>query len=499
MLKKAIIYLRVSTEEQAEKGFSLQAQRDECLKKAKELGCIEIMEYCDEGVSGSLLERPMLLNSLEEMKERSIDYFICFDPSRLSRNVSHQLILIDNIKKSGVKLIFAQSSYEDTAEGRFQLTIMAAVDEYERARLKIRTELGKRTKANQKLLTHNPNIYGYRFDKESDTLSIYEEQAGIVRQIFDWMLYEGMGPASIADRLNEIGIPSMRGKQWSRVSTNRVLNNYSYTGTLYIRRYDTRDYSLNKYKKKNEKSHIIEKPKDQWIAIEIPSIIDEDTWQKTKKILNKSKRLFKNRSKYEYLLTGILRCGDCGGTMYGKTSSGKTYYCCINKYNYKLEAVRRCNSRLLNAEKLEKQVWNKVKACFLNKKEVEKALDNLLYNKEELQKESQKKDESMHQLILERKNIITLFQRSYINEEELKTRLKVIEDKIKYLNNMYKTVLPLGNIDIGKTISLIDEHLSSITVQDKNKILHKLINEIKVNGTQITLLMNISSSFLKEM
>ena len=282
-MSKAIIYLRVSTEEQAEKGFSLQAQRDECLKKAEELNCNEIFEFCDEGASGSILERPKLLNALEAIKQNSVSYFICYDPSRLSRNVSHQLILIDNIKKNHVKLIFVRSSYEDTAEGRFQLIIMAAVDEYERARLKIRTELGKRTKANQKLLTHNPNIYGYKFDKQTDTMLINEEQSKIVAQMYNWLLNDMLGPSQITKKLNELCI-----------TVDRILRNYSYTGTLYIRRYDTRDYSLNKFKRKDEKIQISEKPKDQWIGIEIPAIINRDTWKKAIFLLDKSKRIHKS-------------------------------------------------------------------------------------------------------------------------------------------------------------------------------------------------------------
>ena len=70
--------------------------------------------------------------------------------------------------------------------------------------------------------------------------------------------------------------------------------NYSYTGTLYIRRYDTRDYSLNKFKRKDEKIQISEKPKDQWIGIEIPAIINRDTWKKAIFLLDKSKRIHKS-------------------------------------------------------------------------------------------------------------------------------------------------------------------------------------------------------------
>lgn len=164
----ALVYLRVSTEEQAEKGYSIQVQRTEGVNKAVELGCSKenIYVFSDEGVSGAFLERPQLMAALDMIKkrEKDIKYFICYDSSRLSRNAAHQLIIVDEIKKSGTQLIFLKNNYQDNAEGRFQLTVMAAVDEYERARLKLRTEMGKRAKANQHMLTHHPGIYGYYFD-----------------------------------------------------------------------------------------------------------------------------------------------------------------------------------------------------------------------------------------------------------------------------------------------------------------------------------------------
>ena len=172
----ALVYLRVSTEDQAEKGYSIQAQRTEGINKAIELGCSpeNIHVFADEGVSGAILERPQLMAALDMIRKRdnNIRYFICYDSSRLSRNASHQLIIVDEIKKREVQLIFLKNSYQDNAEGRFQLTVMAAVDEYERARLKLRTEMGKRAKASQHKLTHNPGLYGYDFDPKTDTLSI---------------------------------------------------------------------------------------------------------------------------------------------------------------------------------------------------------------------------------------------------------------------------------------------------------------------------------------
>jgi site-specific DNA recombinase len=496
-MSKAIIYLRVSTEEQAEKGFSLQAQREECLQKLKELNCDEMLEFCDEGVSGSILERPMLLNALETMKQCTIEYFICYDPSRLSRNVSHQLILIDNIKKFGAKLIFVRSSYEDTAEGRFQLTIMAAVDEYERARLKIRTELGKRTKANQKLLTHNPNIYGYKFDMQSDTLHIDEEQSKVVKLMFNWLLLDKLSPAEITDKLNELSIPSMRGKLWNRVTVNRILRNYSYTGTLYIRRYDTKDYRLNKFKKKGEKIKISEKPKDQWIDIEIPAIISKSTWENAILLMNRSKRIYKRRNNQKYLLSGLLTCGICGGTLFGKSimKNNKTanrYYCCINKYNYDKEESARCSSKLYKADELEIAIWEKIRPWIINKEEIKKSLVNISFIKEDKNyiDKCTYANHLITQALKEKEKIIMLFQKDAIEENELDIKLMEIDNRIEAAKNLEKEAYDLQpdmNADRHELFNLIDSNMDKMPITFKNKILRTLIKEIKIKNYQLIL------------
>lgn len=494
-MSRAIIYLRVSTEEQAEKGFSIQAQREECMKKAQELGCYDVKEYLDEGISGSILERPMLINALDDMKYNKIDFLISFDSSRLSRNVSHQLILIDTIKKYGARLVFVRTSYEDTAEGRFQITIMAAVDEYERAKLKIRTELGKRTKAKQKLLTHNPGLYGYSFNKDTDLLTINENQAQILRMMYNWLLENRIGPAEIAKKLNNMGIPSMRKKQWSRVSVNRMLNNFSYTGTLYIRRYDTRDYKLNKYKKKGEKVSIREKPRDQWIPIEIPAIIELNTWQKAKLQLNKAKRAYKKGEKEQFLLSGLLRCKNCGGTIFGRSTNKNgilqnKYYCCINKYNYTKSKEDRCTSQLYKAEEIENCIWNTVKSWILNENQISKILDKkLTSNTININKKTIK--QLLQQAEGEKQNIITLYQKNIIDENQLDNRLAATMKIINNLRREDEQVIELKNnkseVEIDKVIEKINLYLESIDTLNKNKLLHIIIKEIIINNNSITI------------
>jgi len=502
-MKKAIVYLRVSTEEQAEKGFSIPAQREECIRMALQLGCSEkdIYVFSDEGVSGSVIERPRLMASLELLRKGGIDYYITMDTSRLSRNVSHQLMLVDEIKKSGTDLIFIRNNYQDNPEGRFQITIMAAVDEYERARLKLRTEMGKRAKAKQHLLTHNPGIYGYSFDVKSDSLYINEEQARIIRLMYDWLIEEDMGASEISDRLNEIGIPSPRMKLWNRVTVRRILSNRSYTGTLYIRRYDTREYHLNKYKKPGEKVKVSERPRDEWIDIGIPQIIDESTWEKAQCILKKRKRKAEvNGNNAEYMLSSLLTCARCGSRLHGKhvKSSGKDYiyYMCSGRSSEKC-----CDLSLINRDELERIVWECIKkriieslrrGCSINgifekvKAFIRQCEEMLLYELENAK--------------AERLRLITIYQKGYIMEEEMQNKLCILDERIRDLETSLeekRNSKTYSNDNINKIFDSkniynnIEELLNQTDEKSRKHIISSLLVNIKVNEEELIIISRI--------
>lgn len=497
----ALVYLRVSTEEQAEKGYSIQAQRKEGVNKAIELGCSpeNIHVFGDEGVSGAVLERPQLMAALDMIKKKdnNIKYFICYDSSRLSRNAAHQLIIIDEIKKREVQLIFIKNSYQDNAEGRFQLTVMAAVDEYERARLKLRTEMGKRAKACLHKLTHNPGLYGYDFDPKTDTLSINEDHAQNLKLIFELLIEEHKGPAEIAEKLNTSEIPSPRLKQWNRVTVRRILSNPSYLGILYIRRYDTRDCHLNKYKKKGEKIKVKEKPQNEWVPIQIPQIINSDVWEKAQNILKKSKHSRNKSDRSDFLLTPLLRCGICGSAMNGKSivkdNSIYRYYICTEKYKDKKE--EKCKAMLIRADDIEKAIWEHLyrSICFFTSKEVdiEKIITEYISDKENNIKNIFSKKEKAKN---EKQRIITMFQKGYINEDEMSRKLDSHEKKLTNLNidavreNEYDAYFLER---IKKECSeenipyIMKDILNKLDTRDKKRILGFLVSEITVTDNLV--------------
>jgi site-specific DNA recombinase len=490
--------VRVSTEEQAERGFSIQAQKEECTKKAIELGCDEsnIIVFADEGISGSILERPALISALSLLKTDSeIKFLICLDSSRLSRNVSHQLIIVDEIKKSETQLIFIKTSYEDTPEGRFQLTVMSAVDEYERARFRFRSELGKRAKASKKLLTHSPGLYGYDYNKDTDLLSINEDEAKNIRLMYRWAIDEQIGPNAIAQRLNDLGVPTKKNKLWQKTTVKRILNNTAYKGTLYIRRYDAADVKLNKYKEAADKAKRKERPQEEWIGVNVPTIIDEDTWNIVQELMTNAKRKWRNYSQSEYLLSALCRCGLCGSTMHGNLVTSKSkkfrYYVCTAR-SPGIIGTEKCALSSTNADTLEHLVWDKVVAWLKNpdelEKEIKSGLPDDIGEKEQRLKEL---ETDISNLIKEKDRVATMFQKSLIDELSAEKRLKEInirDTTLKQLQlSLYNEInaFSISNQEltgIRDIANRVVDMLDKLNFEDKYSIVRSLLEEVIVTN-----------------
>ncbi len=495
---KAIIYLRVSTEEQAEKGFSIQGQREECTRKASEQGCTETLEFCDEGVSGSVLERPELIAAFNRMDEGDISYFVCYDCSRLSRNVSHQLIIVDEIKKQKVQLVFVKNTYEDSPEGRFQLTVMSAVDEYERARLRFRCELGKRIKANQGKLTHSPGLYGYDFDKDTDTLHINDGEARIIRMMYHMLTIDGIGPHSIAARLNDMGIPSPKNKLWQKTTVKRILNNTAYRGTLFIRRYDSKDVKLNKYKPPEERVSVKERPREEWVPVAVNGIIDEEVWDEAQDILANARRLWRSCSKADYLLSTLIRCGKCGLTVHGNLITNRNkkhrYYVCTGR-SPGVDGKEKCSLGFINADQLEEIIWNKI-AAWLNKpEELEKEIqDGLPDDLEEKQKRLEELDKELDKLVKEKERAATMFQKGLIDELSVEKRLKEINARsstLKQLQQFLSNEINSGGLssrelsEIKEIAGVVANTLDKLEFKDRYEIVRSLIEAVIITDETV--------------
>lgn len=354
MSKNVAIYARVSTDLQAEQGYSLQTQIDACTNRAHELGAQTIKNYIDDGYSGSYIERPAMDSLREALRSNVYDTVICYDPDRLSRNLSHQLIITDDIDRAGAKLVFVSVQFEQSPEGRLFYAIRGAISGYEREKIRERTMRGKRGKLKAGKVITDSHVYGYDFNKETSQYVVNPYEADVIHKIYHWYLVEQIGGGDvIAQRLEDEGIPSPTGKTtWSSTTVRKILRREMYTGKYYTQTY---------YHKKNgpNKETRIPRDKADWIAMTVDPIINQETHIAACELMDK-KRTYKLNRKINtqpYLLQGLLVCGNCGNKMSVITRKQiSKYYACASRLPHNSSTP--CKARYSKIEVVDQLFWN---------------------------------------------------------------------------------------------------------------------------------------------
>ncbi|KJS20286.1 MAG: DNA recombinase [Clostridiaceae bacterium BRH_c20a] len=497
------IYCRVSTEEQASKGYSISDQIRQCKKKA---GTEQVLEYIDEGVTGEVLERPQLIKLRQDLKEGIISEVICYDPDRLSRKLQNQLILADEIERKG-KLTFVNGDYAKTPEGILFFQLRGAIAEFEKAKITERMSRGRREKARQGIIVKDPKTYGYKFNKTTRQLEVDEEEAQIVRLVFD--LFTGKtskqieGINGIAKYLTSLGIPTKKKVgQWHRQVVRQILFNETYTGIFYQNRWNCEGMLYNKFKTE-DKISIKQRPKEEQISVRIPVIIEEGQFQYCQLLLEQSRRRWAGTSKKNYLLSGLLRCGNCGNTLTGHTTTnwGKTVFQYTDIKNTAGAKHKGCRTTL-RMEKLDQLVWETVINWLNNPNAIhEESVNNqgslLDYEKAELERITQRLDA----LSNGRSRLLNLLTEGdilgEIGEKELREKLKQFKDEEEHLTSELSKLNERLNSQQNNELSqnIIQEaseyYLSKqneLTFYDKQQLIRSIVKEIIVFNDEIKIL-----------
>jgi site-specific DNA recombinase len=318
------IYCRVSTDEQAREGVSLDEQQERLKAYCRAMGWAEeVMLFVDDGYSAKSTDRPQLKRLMTCIENGEISKVMVTKLDRMSRRLLDLLTLIDMFQQHQVAFISISESFDtNTPSGRLTLQVLGAVAEFERERIRERVLDNMFHAANQgKWLTQSP--YGYRLEEK--VLTIYEPEAKIVRQMYELYLNQGLGFFAIARQLNEQGVPSRHNKEWSIRSVKLLLTNPVYKGTFIWNRVDS-----------SKKKRTLKDDKD-WIIIDdcLPAIIDKHTWERVQSKINRPS-IAPRAQTSPHLLGGLLKCGNCGsGMSIGWSGSRdrryRVYRCSANK------------------------------------------------------------------------------------------------------------------------------------------------------------------------
>ena len=361
--QKCDIYTRVSTSMQVE-GYSLDAQKDKLKKYADYQEMSIVGEYSDEGKSGKSVEgRPQFKQMLADVEsgKDNVDYVLVFKLSRFGGNAADVLSSLQKMQDYGVNLICVEDGIDSSKDaGKLMISVLSAVAEIERENILVQTMEGRRQKAREGRWNGGFAPYGYEL--VNGELIIAEDEAEIIRIIYDKFVNTTMGMAAIAAFLNNSGYKKKLRQNntiegFSTSFVKGVLDNPIYCGKLAFGR------------RKNEKIpgtrneyHIV-KQKDYLLSDGVhEAIISEEMWNQAHRKRQETGVLqVKTHSlEHEHILSGIIKCPVCGSGMYGNVNRKKHsdggyykdyfYYACKHR---KLVDGHRCTyKRQWNEDKI---------------------------------------------------------------------------------------------------------------------------------------------------
>ena len=346
MNKRVAIYARFSSINQRE--ASLEDQLRICMEKAKEQGWEIYKTYKDAAISGASMHRSGIQNLMQAAMNGEFDIILAEALDRLSRDQGDIAGLFKRMEFAGIKIITLAegeiSSLHIGLKGTMNSLFIKDLAEKTHRGLRGRIEKGK---------SGGGIAYGYKvvkcFDANGEAIKgdreINEAQAKIIRRIFNEYAYQNKSPKAIAAQLNKEGIPGPSGKSWGQSSINGnrkrgtgILNNEMYIGQLI--------WNRQRFVKNPDTGKRVAQINDEamWIRQELPElrIIDQKLWNAAKKRqseLDREDSGLWNKKRPQYLLSGLAKCGICGG---GYSKINKFYYGCSASKN-KGEAL--CDNR----------------------------------------------------------------------------------------------------------------------------------------------------------
>lgn len=300
-------YCRVSTDKEDQLN-SLEAQKRFFTEYTQRTGDNLVRLYADEGISGTKIKnRKEFLRMMSDAERGLFDMVVVKDISRFARNTVDLLQNIRKLKSLGIETQFLTANMTSMGNSEFVLTIFGALAQEESANTSKRIKFGKKLNAEKGRV---PNIvYGY--DKTIGDyfhLTINQEEAAVVRQIFQWYIKEGYGAAKISTFLNDRGLKTKRNCAWSQTAVCRILTNELYTGKVINGKQEIKDFLTGQRAEREESA---------WNVVERPEmrIIDPETFETAQKIMQSRGRAFKvdkERQSNKYLFSTLIKCKECG-------------------------------------------------------------------------------------------------------------------------------------------------------------------------------------------
>ena len=312
---RVALYARVSTERQEQQG-TIASQLDELTRWAREQqhDVVDAYVCVDDGYSGTRLDRPGLDRLRDGAEAGAFEAALVLCPDRLARKYAYQVLILEELERFSVQVIFLDQPLSDDPQARLLTQIQGAVAEYERMKIAERYRRGKLFRARQGEVFWWKVPYGYRWIRRCDGVpahaEVAEPEAQVVRQIFRWHVDERLSVRQIALRLTESSHVTATGlPRWGTSTVTRMLHNEAYIGTMYYNRSESvssKPRSTSRRRRRPNRQQA--RPTAEWIPLPVPPIIDADLFRRSQAIHHENSRFSPRHLKSgHYLLRGLVR------------------------------------------------------------------------------------------------------------------------------------------------------------------------------------------------
>lgn len=522
---RVAIYARVSSDQQAQEA-TIESQIHDLKQRIADDGYELEEEFCflEDGFTGATLVRPALEQLRDAAYHGGIDRLYVHSPDRLARKYAWQVLLLEEFTHAGVEIVFLNREIGKSPEEDLLLQMQGMIAEYERAKILERSRRGKRHAARRgdvSVLGGAP--YGYRYLSKRETggaaqYQVVLEEARVVKQIFEWVGRDGASLREVARRLKKEGVKTQTGKDWWDSSTIAgMLKNPAYKGSAAFgkTRVGERLPSLRPQRGQNEtpRKHYstYRTSADEQQSIPVPRLVSDELFEAVAERLEENRR--RNRQGQrgaKYLLQGLLECGCCGYSYYGKPisrsgSKGKVrhyaYYRCIGTDAYRFGGERVCDNKQVRTDLLEDVVWEDVCSLLHDPQRVSVEYERRLNREEPSALAVQQLESQLQKVRRAITRLIDAYEDGLLNKSEFEPRIKSSKERLAKLESESSRLseaqseeselrLAIGHLE---TFSQhVRDGLEVIEWTDKREIIRALVKRVEIGREEVRVVYKVS-------
>ncbi len=466
-------YTRISTDEERQPN-SLEAQRVRLESFVASQPDWQIDRRYEDQFTGTVIDRPALTRLLRDAKLGRFDVLLVYRVDRLARSIRGLAQIVDELDQAGVIFRSATEPFDTgTPAGRMMVQMLGVFAEFERALIVERITAGLERKAARGGWCGGQRPFGFDRIKGQDYLSRNPTEAPLVPVIFDHYANRQVGSSALAGWLNGQGYRTKNARLWSSASVITVLRNRVYLGEIYYR--------------------------GNWYAAPHEPLIPEELFEKAQVTLTErgEDRSQRRSNPTEYLLSGRVRCGQCGQAYIGTASHGRsaryTYYTCFTRMRY---GTSRCSNDRLPAEKLEQAVTRRLWEILDDHDLIEDAITQAYRRLTERDDQQQSELAAVQQKLAETRAVMDRYFRAFENgtmpEDTCASRIASLNEQAKTLERRASELAASHDEEEQpERASAADLHLLRDTLRNAlndstpthaKTVLQALIDEIRVDS-----------------